>query len=310
MTLIFYNFEFELLCAQPRVISSTWTVYYNGVGRFEAHLPLENEAVETVVNNRYLVARQGKFCAIVTGYELRDELIVYGRTCNWLLSKRITPAVEATQKSPALLAEGFVKTAFSDVENLEVEAACEADAITFEFGEATTLEVVTACLDRAKAGHSLLFDFKNKKWVFSTFSGRETGLIISEANKNAYDTCASSDILDYATCGIFDLAGDNGTVSTDIIKESDKTGIYRWQVKLSETGENEAVAALEGKKVRCEATTKTHGIKLGEDYELGDIVRVQIIKGAYRTTVKRRITGVEVRFGYDKCSEQPIFEEV
>ncbi len=310
MTLLFYNFEFEPVCAQTRVISSSWTVYYNGVGRFEAHLPLESDAVETVVSNRYLVARQGNFTAIVTGYELLDELIVYGRTCNWLLSKRITPAVAATEEMPALLAEKFVKAAFYDVENFETGLTCQTDKSVFEFREATTLEAVTACLDTVKAGHSLVFDFKNKKWVFNTFLGGETGLIISEANKNAYDMRVSSDILDYATCGVFDLLSDEGAVSTEIEKEPDKTGIYRWQAKLAESSESEATASLDEKKVRYEATSKNHGIKLGRDYELGDIVRVQIIKGAYRSTIKRRISGVEVQFAYNKCSEQPIFEEV
>ena len=45
-----------------------------------------------------------------------------------------------------------------------------------------------------------------------------------------------------------------------------------------------------------------------KDYQLGDVVRLQIIKGEYRTTEKKRITGVEITTNHSEYSEQPIFE--
>ena len=110
--LFVYDFEFKLLLLEPDIIKSRWVIYYNDVGTFEAHLPLTSELVEIVSNNQYLVVFQNGFSAIVVGYQLSDELVLYGRTCNWLLTKRITPKFEKTSVYPGDAAASFVTTAF------------------------------------------------------------------------------------------------------------------------------------------------------------------------------------------------------
>ena len=80
--------------------------------------------------------------------------------------------------------------------------------------------------------------------------------------------------------------------------------------ELSGKNQNEADVSLSKRAEKNEITLKVKGARLGEDYSLGDIVRVQIIKGIYRSTVRRRIVGVEVRFEQGISDEQPIFEEI
>ena len=53
--IVFYDYEFNRLLAETKVISWQLTKYYNGVGIFSAHLPLDSEAVSLVAENDYLV---------------------------------------------------------------------------------------------------------------------------------------------------------------------------------------------------------------------------------------------------------------
>ena len=44
--MLFYDFEFNLLLAEPKVIGWQYTKYYNGIGTFRAQLPLSSPAVK------------------------------------------------------------------------------------------------------------------------------------------------------------------------------------------------------------------------------------------------------------------------
>lgn len=310
MSLIFYDFEFNPLLAETKLISSKWTLYYNGIGSFEAHMPLTSEAVKLVSENRYVVAVQNGMAAIVVGAELRDELIVYGRSCNWLLSKRIFPESEAVSGTPPELAAGFVSEAFSDVDNFCVKEFSGGGEIEFESGQALLSNAVADCLAKGSYGHSVEFDAKNKKWVFEVLSGKENDLIMSEANKNASDTVFSVDILNLATCGRYWSEGENGRESVVLDGDTEKTGIYRWEAELAGSSACEAGDSLAKMTENNEITLKARRAYFGQDYSLGDIVRVQIIKGGYRTTVKKRIKGIEIWFEQGMRTEKPIFENV
>ncbi|MBO5059985.1 MAG: hypothetical protein J6C82_03635 [Clostridia bacterium] len=309
MTLLLYDFEFNLLAAEPKIIKSKWTIYYNAIGTFEAHLPLESELVKLIMENKYIVAVQKGYSAIIVGKELRDELIIYGRTCNWLLSKRITPAIELVSEDACVLAENIVTSAFYDVGNFSFEGS-SGSGIEFECEENITSEVITDCLGMAGLGHELCFDRGNKQWVFRLLYGAENDFIISEAHRNAYDTVFSSDILDLATCGRFSLKSDSGYERTIFDGDTEKTGIYRWEAMLSGSSAAEAAVSYEKMREQSELSVKVHDAAFGSEYSLGDIVRVQIIKGAYRTTVKKRIKGIEISFAQGTSFEQPILEDL
>lgn len=308
MTLRFYDFEFNLLESENNVIKAKWAIYYNDIGTFEAHLPLTSKIVGLVAENRYLVAVQGKLSAIIVGKELRDELIIYGRTCNWLLSKRVSSAIEKLSAKPGTRAAEIALAAFSDVENFVAGDVADAGATEFESGEGLISDIVSDCLATGKLGHEVVFDYTNKRWVLNILSGSETDLILSEGHRNAYDAKISSDILDLATCGVYNEETEDGFVSASLPGDTERKGIYRWEALLDGSTATEAAVSLGKKSERSEATLNVRGLVFGIDYALGDVVRIQIIKGKYRTTQKRRISGVEVRREQGVCTEQPIFE--
>lgn len=315
MVIRFYDFEFNLIHIEPKFVNSSWRIYFNDAGTFEAHFPIESEVSAVVAKNKYLVAVQGDFSAIITGYDTKEDFAVFGRTCNWILTKRISLPFEETQSYAGIIASKVVSGAFSDVGNFYTDTKGLGKVITFiKDSAATVFEVVTECLNGSSIGHEVRFDIQNKKWIFRTFKPNETSLIISEALKNASDTAITADILDMADCGYYTKKTEddegNTTEELTLLDSGGKSGIYRWEALLSGSSESEAENSLLTKKENSILTLSTHGIFYGEDYSLGDTVRVQITKGALKRTEKRRISGVEVQYRDAAKFEQPVFEEV
>ncbi|MBQ7985926.1 MAG: hypothetical protein IJ304_01505 [Clostridia bacterium] len=308
MTLFVYDFEFNLLFVETGIIKSRWVVYYNDVGTFEVHLPITSELTRIVSENPYLVVKQHGLSAIIVGKELGDELVLYGRTCNWLLSKRITPEFELDTVYSGDAAANMVNTAFSDVDNLVIGNIPKGNQVEFESMENETLDSVRDCLKLSNLGHELCYNEKTKSWEFNVLEGIESELILSEAHRNAFGTKISSDILDMATCGVYNKKTDDGYTSTNITGDTEKTGIYRWEAKVLGETENEAKINLEKLTEKNKISMETSEISWKKDYALGDVVRIQIIKGAYRTTEKKRVSGVEITTRQGEYSEQPIFE--
>lgn len=315
MVIRFYNFAFKLKHIEPKFVSSSWKVCYNAEGTFEAHFPIESEVLSLVAQNKYLVAVQGEFAAIITGYEAREDFAVYGRTCNWILKKRLVLPFESTNVYSGKFACDTVSGAFSDVPNFKVSAESYGKIISYaKDGISTVYDVIKESLNMGSIGHTVRFDTQNKRWIFATVSSKETDLMVSESLKNASDTAITADILDLADSGYYKKRTENtdGSLNEEftLLSGGTKSGIYRWEAILLGSSENEALAALKSKKENSELALSTHGIFYGKDYSLGDIVRVQIVKGALKKTAKRKISGVNVRYSGSARFEEPIFEEV
>lgn len=299
--LVFYDFDFELIYAEPKVKSVSWTLYYNQIGTFEAHFPLSSELTAITAENRYIAVRDGEKNAIITGREVNDELILYGRTANWLLEKRIAPKTESVIEEASIICNNLVSTAFSDVTDFAVSTPPQSDEITIErTAFSTVYNSVNDYLSQVGLGHKVDFDAKNKKWRFSIIKGQEIPLLISEPNKNAYETAVCEDILDLADCGYY---GEDGYIS------GTKQGIYRWEALLTSNTETEAASELAQKKNNSEVLLKLIGLKYGEDYSLGDVLRIQINKGKWRTTERKKISGVRLFTKDGMTEEVPIFTE-
>lgn len=308
MTLRLYDFEFNLLEVENNIIKAKWEIYYNQVGTFQAHLPITSRLVKIVTENRYLVAVQGEFSAIIVGIELEDELVLYGRTCNWLLTKRVSPGFDAITAYPGAYVAGIALDAFSDTENFVPGDCPDSEETELEGEEGLTSAIVSDCLMQGELGHEVVFDIKNKNWVFNILKGHDNDLVLSEGHRNAYETKCTFDIIDLATCGVYKENTDEGPVTKTVIKDPEMTGIYRWEARLGAGSETEAKAALSKLSGNNEITLNVRNLSFGKDYCLGDTVRVQVIKGDYRSTEKKRIKGVEVRIEQGVYLEKPVFE--
>lgn len=317
-----YNFDFDIVLNISRFSSVKWSLCYNDIGTLEAHFPCNSEIVGAIVENiippqnKQLVIVDGNRSAIITGYRLQEDFAVYGRTCNWLLSKRITKKFDTMSGTCDALARGFVSEAFSDVDEFILGDELDITEDT-EFSKDTnslTSDVVKECLKLQNCGHSVDFDTSRKCWIYRGLRGADLSLVLSDAGKNAYNIAFTYDILDVADCGYYEkiVEGDSETTSqtTYLTTDGTKIGIYRWEAVLTGNSEAEALSDLKSKKLKDETSLNTRNIKFEVDYNLGDVVRVQFLRGNTRKTVKKRIIGVEILKSMGYTDEQPIFEEV
>lgn len=202
----FYDFEFNLLCTISDVYDVCWEMKFNGIGNFEAGIVADEEMTKKIMNNEYIVVVQGKKQAIITEkFFEENKLTIYGRTVNFILSKRVvTPFniknYEVENKGFKLI-ESLVKQYFPEI---EVSYSCEDEEIEFYRLVMYDLEeIICDILERMKAGHKVIYDIRSKKWVLELFRQRETNLFLSEDNKNIYNSTYRGSILDYANCGVY-----------------------------------------------------------------------------------------------------------
>lgn len=309
----FYDFDFNLLHTEPRFISSRWNLKYNDVGTFEAHFPLESEVLNVVLNNRYIVIEQDGNTAVYIGPDISTELVVYGRTCNWLLAKKVT--------KPCSIGGTFDKVVYDLIEKSFGSAVSKgiypSDADYFSFKEEKSLltsEAVKKCLDTKKLGQQLRFEPRDKKWFFDILAGKEKNVLLSEANRNAYDTKLNYDLLDYANCGYYESESETGKLLQTFVSnwESEPDTMKKWEALFSADTFVEAKQELETIVDKNQSGCSVRGLKFGNDYGLGDVVRMQIVKGSYAVTLKRRVAEMELRYegSGGVRTETPSFEEV
>lgn len=324
----------RLLHIEHDIISSNWTIEYNAVGTFEAHFPMDSGIVPVVMDNTYLIAVQGDKQAIITGKQVSGDFALFGKTPNWLLTRRTTPKFSQRTGSPEELAkqiayEAFYPTdpdmAFQRISNVEYVVSANS-GMTIDFWRNTqneTEKVVSECLDHANLGHRITLDIKENKWIFEIVQGSQRDLMISDSNRNAYESEFTEDLQDYYTCGWYetDAPKEPQETTSDPSEETDstiwvflpgddpKTGVYCWEGVLSGRTESEAVTDLDQKSaIDQKIQANTRNLTLGQDYQLGDLVKFQFSIGSYQTTVEKRVTGVNIWYENNNIGEQPVFQ--
>ncbi len=314
-----YDYEFNLVHIEHNIISVNTVIKYNDIGTFEAHFPISAAISKKALAEPYLVAVMGDIQAVITGKQASaGEFVLYGKTVNWILSRRVTHKFNTDDSNLStnaeILTRYIVKEAFSDVENFVL-----GDLLGIEYSqefwcdaENQTSDVVKDCLDNAGAGHNVFFDRVNKQWQFNILAGREIPLVISESNGNAYESRYSEDIQNYYSAGWYEQTDSDSKESewTRLVKDSGKTGIYNWESVLNGTNQSEGNNSLKNKSWDKTIKMQTRKIHYGSDYSLGDIVRIQMDLGGFRHDVQKRISGVEIWFENNNFGEEPIFSDI
>lgn len=204
-----YDFEFNLLHIEPDVMSAYWIFSYNDIGTFEGTFPLSSDICDVIMKNKYLLLVQGEFQAIITAYMADTKLTVYGKTVNWILSRRTCPAfsTEALYSTEEICpGEVMVKLAsqiFADVESFDFINS--TDIVTGESYSKDTRtpfsDVLKEYLNQFNLGHKVWLDIPNKKWVFEVYSGKVLPGIFSEGNRNLTDIVISDDAQEFFPSG-------------------------------------------------------------------------------------------------------------
>lgn len=378
MDIKIYDYEFNLIDAVCDCIGAVCEVYYNKIGRMEWKFPYSSRAAELVTERKNLIFCGDGFCGIVVGCIFdKDSLSVYGRSMNYIFSKRLCRETVSGEDTVDVLCRQLIADAFmtsgsrgytADFELLENDEFSQIISYSKE-GCATLAEYVTEILDADNAGHELIFNTARKKWQFHILRGRELPLILSEANKTAHDSTYSSDLLNAFNAGVFkqsfrymgewspssnsprlsEKSADNyeccykisedgvcferqwqkdryilcrdseeyaweqtdaipdGDIKTVVSDSSQAMGIYLSEVYLGEKSTAEAERAL-CEYVEQRSASAASDMLFKRDYELGDIVRFQLVKGNFKKTFRLRIIGVRRSYSAGENTLIPIFE--
>ena len=322
-----YDTDFNLLKIENDVISSNWTVYFNGVGTFEIHTLTDTGLAEIIIdnmdlqNNKIPLVAQGDLQGVVTGVRLGEDFAIYGRTCNWFLSRKVVPEFKSSDLpvtcNPEEIARYIVANAFSDQKNFTLDEKVGLEDID-NFWRNTynpLSQVVQEVLLVQNAGHRLSFNPSAKKWIFSVIPPKQSNVILSESNKNAFNTEYTYSIDGYCSACWYEQEqpftdGEfPDPVWTRFVKD-EKTGIFSSECVSWATVESEAESHIKEKTVKSEIVTDVCGLKFGEDFNLGDILRVQFVNGRIKRTEKKQISGVSLGWEEGLESRQVILNNI
>ncbi len=307
----FFDFEFRLLHVENRFLSSNWNVYYNDIGNFEAHFDLSSDVLPVIMENHFMIAVQGNHAAVVVGKSLGDDVTVYGRTCNWLLTKRVTNAfVENGSKTLFEVVSQKVKEAFPEAEVVIGDPVSTSLVSAEQSDKCEAFEVIQALLEQEKLGHEIQFDFPRSRFVFRVLKGNDNPQVFSTSNRNAYDAAMSSETLETLTHGLYKQKTENGEVWKEAVLQTPEVSLLKWVGIVSAGSESEAISALAKARETNHVQGKTAGVSFGTDYALGDIVTFQHQAGKYRYSARKRIAGVNLWYESGNIGEEPIFDDV
>ena len=322
-----YDTNFNLLHIENKIISSNWSVHFNHIGKFEIHILAETQAAEIIINNldytknKILVITQGDLQGIVTGIRMSEDFTIYGKTCNWLLSRKVVPKFKSTDYfkvcNPEELARKLVLNAFTEQENFILgEKVGLKNIENFWRNTYNPLsDVVQDILSTLNAGHNVVFDTVNKKWIFNIASAEYPEIILSEANGNAFNTEYTYDLNNYYSACWYEQEQDfvegefPEPIWTKLIKD-EKTGIFSSECVVQATIESEAKSMLDLKNIKTEIVADVCGLNLGEDYKIGDILRVQFFKGDIFRTELKQISGLNLGWEDGNETKQVVLKNI
>ncbi len=184
----FYNFDFTLIATFPRVTSVNFQKNYCGFGAAEIHFSInEKDVIYMLEKNSYLFFMAGKNSAVVTGWRIGEDIAVFGRTPEWLLTKRGVQAFESKLATAEDIARNAVQAAAGDFVTLGDIAGLGENQSYSTDGVRVLHDVVCEVLGSQELGFKVVPDIEKKTFVFSVFSGQEALCMVSPSYRTAYD---------------------------------------------------------------------------------------------------------------------------
>ena len=380
---IFYNFDFDRLADFSKFVSLNFEKKYCGYGNVELHYSLaDSEIIELLEKNPYVFFVAGEDSAIVTGWKVDEDIAVFGRTPEWLLTKRGVQAFSQSGATAEVIARDAVSSAAGDFMALGALAGVGM-AQSYSTDKVRVLhEVVCEVLNSQNLGFRVVPDISLRQFVFLVYQGQESLCLISPSNRTAYDMTYTVEKQDmsansgwyeqkytdmggwdaynnspslsngdssnaykfyeitsetyyksgekYYPVKRFDLACPKGSylycdsesgawkVTNErpntiwvYLNNSKESGAKKWDAVLSGTKtKEEALAEISELKRQDKTEGETKSIVFGEDYRLGDIVRVQTEFGNFKKSEKKRVTSVSIYYDIGKSGVTPTLKSL
>ena len=203
--LFFYNYQFDVIEQIPKCISLNITKKYCGWGSVEIHFPItESRIINMLHQNKELFLVTENVDAVITGWKLGEDIAIFGKTLEWLMTKRTLPPLSVNQKTPEEIAICAVEMAMGDFVDIGTSLG-EGTVASYSSENAKTVyDVVCDVLKPEKLGFSISADVDKKKLIFQVYKGKTIPVMLSSSNRTAYDGNYSVDMQDECSAVRFD----------------------------------------------------------------------------------------------------------
>jgi hypothetical protein len=313
MDVRFYDYEHNLIAIVAHKQSVNWQLYYNDIGTFELHMAMSEAQAEKILNNDYLVAVQGDLAAVIVEKQVSgNDLAIFGRTCNWLLTKRVVTPFESSSDVIEM-----VKSLTPEYMDFENDTVTESESTFSVTSMQSVSDFVIEYFNEHSFGHEVLFSLGDDgaaKWIFRAYEGEERDIIMSESARTASEMTYTDSLLEYASEGVYSETKEDSDGNTTIeyvtVKKDDKEGIYKTEISLDAQTKEAAESELEEKKWIRSSEGTMRRYRFGEDYYLGDIVSLQFERGKFRRSNLCRVEGVHIWEEAQSSGEEPILEVI
>ena len=378
MDVRFYDADLSRLGDFPRPLSVNIQEVYCGYGTAEVHFSLNEAEVFDILEENELVflCAEGHW-AVVSGWQVGEDIAVYGRTLAWLLTKRVAQPYSFADVTPEEAAIAIVQSA----EDFVVTAECSylGEKGIFESESPCTLyDGVYKALKPAGLGFLVEPDLVERKLVFRVYEGALRECLLSpsmhsacgmeytvekqdavsncgwyrhkivdmgewdainneprlyQQNEGNAFTCYKITSASYSGGDMVERFGiwcqkdhyivsDNQEGTWTSYKEKpstvwtyfdggEKTGLCKWEAVFSgtmtPTEVKDELSALVPKEVIDAETLRA---SFGQDFSLGDKVRVQYEFGNIKRSQIKRVASVNVYFDVDKSGVRPTLEKL
>ncbi len=381
--IVFYDFDFNRLADFNKFISFNIEKKYCGYGSAEIHYSLANSEVLTLLEeNPYMFFVAGEHSAIVTGWRVGEDIAIFGRTPEWLLTKRGVREMSFESETPENIVRSIISAEAGDFVTPGDEVGLGTAEKYLTNKVRVLYDVVCEVLGGQSLGFKLVPDINLKQFVFSAYQGKESLCMISQSSRTAYDMTYTVEKQDMATksgwyeqkytdmggwdaynnlphleneqvsnaytfyeitsetyyqngskyypverfglncskgsylycdskSGVWKITKERPDTVWVYLDDSKETGAKKWDaVLLGTKTEEEAFAEISRLKRSNETGCETKSIVYGEDYKLGDIVKVQTEFGDFKRAEKKRVEAVRIYYDVDKAGVSPVLKSL
>lgn len=301
----FYDLDLNLLYILPHAkdnkgyISINTCREYNDSGELEiVFCDKTLKAIVEEYRDNLLIA-WNDFQGFLTSYRWTEkENRLFGMHLNGLLHRAVIGACEEETATVKEIAE----KALSTIDWLS-QAYIEDATATVTYGTKnpkTADEFLQDLLEVGNCGYGILADIANKRYIFNIIKRKNNPLMLSANNLNVYDIEVTYINKEMANTGWYKV--DN--VWQKVSDETGKCGIHNIAAVLEAETAAEAQNELDRCRGRYEVVATTCNILCGEDYEIGDIIRVQ----SGSVTKRQLVSGIR-KWQENGYGEQPILTD-
>lgn len=198
MVLYLYDFEGTLICCSDKIISSYREINWNEIQTAEFHLEADDPIATAVIEKSYLFLEDDEGNQdIITGYEIKDDLTLYCRSLDWLLSKMLLPPSSVSGSLSDCTSS--LLSASKGCEIYPGTVPADFDSLSLNTSEVTYLsDSLKEFLSPCRLGRRVRFSHADNRFYLDILCGNVLDFYVSESDGTLSSVSFNGNILDYS----------------------------------------------------------------------------------------------------------------